>query len=267
MTRKTPTRALAAGLLLTVWLTGCAAPQAIDAVDLDVAHRQRAATAQLATPRTAADGHLDLAWLCLLHGVDCAALSGHADAAVLGAGQVALAQLTRALARQAAADVQARADAWLDLLLWQAGVPSEPGDVITLALDALARLARRDRAGVRLALAAHRLNVEALTALGQATSDPKQRLRRLRALATWLPGPAVRVTGAASPTAVQIDTQPFGRRLYADLERVTAGAEAAVGLALQTRNHGAMDEALLPLPASPGVYRVRLRWTALAPGR
>lgn len=268
MRRKAPTDARAAGLLLILWCAGCAAPQAIDAVDLDVADRQRAATAQLATPRTAADGHLDLAWLCLLHGVNCAALSAHAEAAVLGASQVALAQLTRALARQADADVQSRADAWLDLLLWQAGVPSGSDDVSTLALDALARLARRDRVGVRLALAAHPLDVAALTSLGQAALDPKQRLRRLRALATWLPGPALAVTGAAPPIVVQIDKQPFGRRLYADFERVTAGGGvAAAAIALQTRNHGAMDEVVLPLPASPGVYRVRLGWTALAPGR
>lgn len=259
---------LAACAALVALSAGCTGPQAIDAPDLDVVARTRSAKLDLFEPARAARAHLDLAWLCLLHGVDCASLEGHAEAAVEGAPDMALAQLTRALARQPGADVRRRATAWLDLVLWAQAEPHGP-DLTTLGLEALARLARRDRSGVRAAVSAHTLRGEDLRRLagrapgGGGATAALRRARRAAALASWAPKPAAAL--GPRPTVTLAPTV-HDRRLYAGLRGAPTQGAVAQGTATPVHLRAGLWRARLPLPDGPGAYAVRLRFPAGARG-
>lgn len=263
------------GVLLLLALMGalstaCAGAPVIDDADLDVRRHAARATALLAQPTAAAEGHLDLAWLCLLHGHQCGALRRHADAAVQGAGDMALAQLTRALARQTSSDIRARATAWLDLLLWASHDPDlhSRARLTTLALDVLQRLARRDRAGVRQALGAHHLTGPTLVAMAARTAVVELRLRRMRSLTGWLPlADQSAIQMGRPPQVVTMDARPFGRRIYADLARITANAPVGETLALSIASARPLPRVRLPLPGPAGVYRVHVRWRDVPAGR
>ncbi len=174
-------------------------------VDVPLARRQAASWQQ--APDTAAAGHRMAAWLCLLHGEDCGQIAEHAKQVPYAAAEDAL---LRALALQGQHDVAARAQAWLDVL----AVPA-PEAVHTVAAQALARLAVRDRSAVVHVLQArHSVVRDALQA-----HDSFEQWRRWQALGPLLTQ-AAHASLPAVP-AVQLDVQVYlpviSRRLHTGL--------------------------------------------------
>ncbi len=225
------------------WL-GCSGAQSVwtaaEPIDAWTAERH----ADLHDPGSRAQAHLELAWACLLHGAGCAHLNNHAVAAVQGAPDMALAQLTRALALQAHADIGRRADAWLDLLLWatvQDAQTAPSGDLnhqlITAACEALSRLAVRDRAAVKARLARLSWPLERALLQGPAL----HRWRRAGALAGLLGSQQVAALRGAAKAPVLPELrwrpQPISRRMYSGLLAMSGPPKA--------------NPSTLPLPLAP----------------
>ena len=198
---------------------GCSAPMRLDHPDLDVARRAAAARVAVADLPRRALGHLELAWLCLLHDHGCESLPAHAEAAVVGAPDMDLAQLTRAIGLQGTADVASRAQAWLDLAWWSAHA-ARPA---TRELGPIAVLA-----ATRLASLDHRATVAALRSGGVAIDAVLQRAStlerwRLRAALQGLVAPASLPTLLAEDAnrpalTVHVGSRPFSRRAFSGLQ-------------------------------------------------
>ena len=242
--RSASLRGRAAAAAFAAWAgliaASCSAPMRLDSAQLDVARRADAARAGLADPRSRAIGHLELAWLCLLHDHGCADLPTHADAVVAGAPDMDLAQLTRALGLQGTADVGERARAWLDLAWWSAHAARPSSRALgQLAVLAAARLAALDHAA---AVAALRDAVVALDAVILGAT-PLERWRLRAALDGLVPAamvPTLHAEDALRPQLlVQAGLVPFSRRAFSGLDLLPRAWQ--------------LPEALVPLAAGGGV--------------
>lgn len=213
---------LVALLAAALW-AGCSAPMRLDSATLDVRARAAAAGAATADPRTRALGHLELAWLCLLHDHGCAQLPAHADAAVAGAPDMDLAQLTRALGLQGTADVGRRARAWLDLAWWSAHAARPSSRALgPLAVLAAARLGSLDHASTVAALRDGVVAIDAVVA--QASPLERWRLRAaLDGLLDVATVPSLAADDAVRPEiAVRASLQPLSRRAFSGLQLLPA---------------------------------------------
>lgn len=176
---------LAVAALQATMLLACGAPERLDHPHLVVAARAQDAQRMLADshePALRARAHLELAWLCLDRGHGCAALAAHAEAAVVFAEAMDLAQLTRAIALQGEADVGRRAEAWLALGRWSMDGAAETKlapALAALAVESSLRLQGIDALAAQQAL---RQNADLVDrVLAAATPRARWRLRR------WLP--------------------------------------------------------------------------------
>ena len=259
-------------LLLLAALAGCSPAASVWTPGVHVPQWRSERVVDLTDPKQRSSVHLELAWACLLHGHDCLALRENAEAGVRAAPDMALAQLTRALARQAHADIGHRSQAWLELLLWLAD--PAPGDssvrrhdlLRTLACESLGRLATRDRAAVQQRIAALSLGVEGALLEGPAL----HRWRRRAAIAGLLSGRLVADLGArgTSPLVPSLRWRraPVAARMYTGLRRLKTPPVVKLADPLPL----APDDAALPavlrrgrhlLPAArPGVYAFAGGW-------
>ncbi|MEY3015366.1 MAG: hypothetical protein RIT45_4101 [Pseudomonadota bacterium] len=219
-----PLRRFAGVLVLALGVLGCVRPQPLDAPDLDPAARAASARAKLL--QTPGASHLELAWLCLLHGYGCRALPTHAEAAVEAAPTMALAQLTRALGLQGTQDVRRRAAAWLDLATWaggaEVGADADPAAraLGPFALRMALRLTAIDAAAVREALAA---SPQALT-LGLQGADARERHAVRSGLDGVLPRsawPDALDDGVAGPLRVRVHRDALHPRAWRGLALLT----------------------------------------------
>jgi hypothetical protein len=257
-------RSLALALLAAALpLAACAGPRlALDAPDLDPDARAARAKAALTTHAAASEraaAHLELAWLCLLHGQSCAELPRHADAAVAFAPEMTLAQLTRAIGLQGSDDVGARARAWLDLALW-AALSADPD------ARALGPLAAIDAKATRAVL---RDGVVAIDA-ALAAADPRARHGVRAALDGLLASAEVPMLAAedsaATALAVRQHRAPLHPRAHIGQSRLEPGwaialdAEPDAGwLPLVADRRGTLAGRRYRLPSGDlGVFALRV---------
>ncbi len=209
---------LASGLLIG----GCGASTSVWTPDGGTDGWAAERRAGLDEPNERAQAHLDLAWACLLHARGCKGLAAHGDGAVRGAPDMALAQFTRALARQVEGDVGHRTQAWLDLMLWldvgsRDHSPALDADLTTAAAEAISRLAVRDRVAVR-----HRLGRAAWLLQRSLTRGPVlHRWRRGGALAPLLPAATNKALAGSLHAPIlprlRYGRLPLHRRMYSGL--------------------------------------------------
>lgn len=261
MSRPGPWWHLGIALCIAAGALACSAPLQVWRADVDASEQRALASARLDDPAQRAQAHLALAWLCLLHGQGCGGLAAHGRASVVGAPDMALAQWTRALSAQVEPDIGRRAEAWLDLLLWLSAQPPAPpgppatrpvlGALGTVAAEALARLAVRDRSAVVGALVGHRqLSTWALQGDG-----PADRWRRLRALGPLLPAlhaPPPPADLRALTLQAHARTEPLSRRLYSGLATVRSAPKDGSWRPLPA----APEDLRLPEPLRTGRYRL-----------
>ena len=273
---------LATALALGSW--ACAGPRTVTDPGADPLALEREATARLGDPGTRAEGHRQLAWLCLLHDLGCPKLREHALAARAEPDAMAGALLA-AIGQHGEASVAARARAWLDLLAVAVAAGAEGDAVATLAAEATARLAVRDRAAVIQALVA----AGPLTARALASGHPEQRWRRTVALLPLLT-PAAPIfanppaagtarpesrlaeqAARAAPVPLQVPLRmaiaPASRRMFTGLAALTAPPfDLALRAGAPTKGDSGAKSAAVALVAEPTVASARYRLPAGEPG-
>lgn len=215
-----------------------------------------------------ADGHRQLAWLCLLRGEACAELPAHGRAALPARPEaVPPAELLgtlalRALALDGTADLTERTHAWLDVAVAATTPLQSNAQLRELALAAAASavsgLHARDGEAVAKSLRSRPDDAARLLDAGSAAG----RWLRLRALSRVV---ADGDWPAAEPVAagwvvpqVEVMQQPVSPRLALPLARWTP--QAAAQSAGPTRQLGRSDEALgSPAALQRGAYALAVK--------
>lgn len=196
----------------------------------------------------ALDSATDRAWGCLLHGRDCDSFAAASQRSVVGTDWMLRGVWTRALGAQLHADMRWRARAWLAVLQWlevdgATGPVADQMRVVTL--EALARLAVRDRRSVHLELRSRGALIAASVA---ALALPTARFRAARALAALCPSDLADSPGhVLVALAADVSEQPVHPRLHSGVTALRAAPP--LGATRRVR----------PWPAAPTAYRLAAR--------
>lgn len=276
--RHLPLYPLVVGLLLG--MAACAGPLSVHDPRAVPDEIRAAARAHLADPERAPAAHRDLAWLCLLHRVDCEELAQHgqqqlpATTLTQPGPKLLEAALLRAIALDGQADVRQRAHAWLDVAV-VATAPVRQQVVLTdLTLTAAARqwalLSAADSALVAEVARQRPDDLQRLTGHGSALG------RWLRAQwlgPTWprdavaAESPMIAAVRVQKPLTLRWQPTPLAKRLHLGMAKLQQGADLAavatpdvelpmtvearsVPMALATGHY------VVPVPAG-GVYRLQ----------
>ncbi|MBP47306.1 MAG: hypothetical protein CMH53_05155, partial [Myxococcales bacterium] len=209
-------------LVMLVTLACSAAPR-VTRVDADLRRLANDAHNSLLHADTAAQGHLQLAWLCLLHGYKCSELSDHIESARAADAQHPQVQLLHALIDRKVTPTSTRADKWLHVLAW-AQKSSQPRDLsVTIALKSLSQLAEADFKGVVRAIESHSITRQQIGTLSASIEHPKLRSLATQALKSLsIDGDAM----GDCPQQAQLYGRPSNARPMTQLERMPALSHA-----------------------------------------
>ena len=235
---------------LLLLLAACSA--SLTALDPGVDATRRSEQLAARAPDTA--GYVETAWLCLLHGQACDRLAPLPTGWQPEPGAELAAELARALAAEGQTPVAPRLEAWLALAGTAAHELPTQGNradrLLTVAVEALARLALRDHALVTGQLRLRAEEVQQWLTVGTAA----ERWRRQHALAQWQIG-----RGLAVPLQLALEPQPLSRRLFTGLELLPSPLPATRTLRPLPPPLADDEAYLLPI-RDVGVYRVRAQF-------
>ena len=248
-------------LLPLLLLPACAASLTALDPEVDAAHLEQRLVAHVAEP----DAYVQTVWLCLLHGRACDRLEPPPpwqppSPSQPGAETTLEAYLARALASDGLGAIAPRLDAWL-ALADAAAQRLTPQDaradrILTVAVEAVDKLALRDYRLVKTRLAARGPDLQRWLTLGVAA----ERWRRQRALVKWL-APDLRDAANALPVPLRaaLLPHPLSRRLFTGLAQLPDALPPATEAWLLPSPNMSGEPYVLPA-REPGVYRLQAQF-------